>query len=199
MKSFISEQLFRQFSRSSVLSPAPSNCIGITGQPLDIAGVVHLELSFPGGNLHSYPGKFLVSPSLCQPLKCVLGWDFLTSNGLQLSFLGNCTYCLEGTHGSTPLCPIPWLGPPSADTKSTGNDTSNVEPASNCLMVQSTTRGPVFVSLETNLCIPGRTEVLVHGIIPKSSREQLGMITPKLDSDLSLISSETFLSARSKH
>ena len=184
MKSFISEQLFRQFSRSSVLSPAPSNCIGITGQPLDIAGVVHLELSFPGGNLHSYPGKFLVSPSLCQPLKCVLGWDFLTSNGLQLSFLGNCTYCLEGTHGSTPLCPIPWLGPPSADTKSTGNDTSNVEPASNCLMVQSTTRGPVFVSLETNLCIPGRTEVLVHGIIPKSSREQLGMITPKLDSDL---------------
>ena len=107
MKSFISDRIFKQFSQSGVLSPAPSNCIGITGRPLDITGIVPLELSFPEGPLHSYPGKFLVSPSLFQPLQCVLGWDFLTSNGLQLSFLGNGTYSLEGTHGSTPLRPIP--------------------------------------------------------------------------------------------
>ena len=48
MKSFISERVFKKFSQSNVLSPAPSNCIGITGRPLDIAGIVHLEFSFPG-------------------------------------------------------------------------------------------------------------------------------------------------------
>ena len=110
--------------------------------------------------------------------------DFLTTNGLQLSFLGNGTYCFEGTNGSTPMCPIPWLGSPSADTNSTGNDTSNVEPAPNCVMVQSNTRGPVSVSVQDNICIPGRTESVVHGITPKSSKEQCGTITPKLDSAL---------------
>ena len=109
---------------------------------------------------------------------------FLTSNGLQLSSLGNGTYCLEETQGSTPLRPIPFLGPPSADTQTSGNDTINFEPDQNCLMVQSTKRGPVSVSVQDNICIPGRTEVLVHGAIPTRSRGQLGMITPALDSDL---------------
>ena len=183
MKSFICERVFKKFSHSNVLSPAPSKFLGTTGRPLDITGIVHLELPFPGGTLHPYTGNFLVSPSLVQPLQCVLGWEFLTSNGLQLSFLGNSTYCLEGTHGSTPLCLIPWLGPP-ADTQATGNDTPTFEPDQNCLMVQSTTRGPVSVSIQDNICIPGRTEVLVQGIVQKSTSEQLGMITPILDSDL---------------
>jgi len=200
MKSFISEWVFKKLSQSNVLSPAPSNCIGITGRPLDIAGIVHLELSLPVGTLHPYTGNFLVSPSLVQPLQCVLGWDFLTSNGLQLSFLGNSTYCLEGTHGSTPLCPIPWLGPP-ADTQTTGHDTITFEPDQNCLMVQSTTRGPVSVSIQDNICIPGRTEVLVQGIVPKSSREQLGMITPTVDSDLacSLLAAYTVCQAEGRN
>ena len=179
MKSFISERVFKKFSPSNVLSPAPSNCIGITGRPLDIAGIVHLELSFPGGTLHPYTGNFSVSPSLVQPLQCVLGWDFLTSKRLQLSFLGNSTYCLEGTHGSTPLGPIPWLGPP-ADTQTTGHDTIISELDQNCLMMQSTTRGPVSVSIQDNICIPGRTEVLVQVIVRGVATWGCGGATPPI-------------------
>ena len=135
MKPFISERIFKKFSQSSVLSPAPNNCIGVTAWPLDITGIVYLDLSSPGGTLHSYTGKFLVSPSFFQPLQCVLGWDVLTSNGLQLPPLGNGTYCPEGTHVSTPLCPIPLLGPHSADIQTSGNDTINFEPNQNCFMV----------------------------------------------------------------
>jgi len=67
--------------------------------------------------------------------------------------------------------------------------------------VQSTTRGPVSVLIQDNICIPGRTEVMVQGIVPKSSREQLGMITPTVDSDLacSLLAAYTVCQAEGRN
>ena len=47
-----------------------------------------------------------------------------------------------------------------------------------CLLLQSSSRGPVNVSLSTGLCIPSRIEVLGTCQLPKSYRDQLGMITP---------------------
>ncbi|MEL7428331.1 MAG: hypothetical protein AAFN81_35530, partial [Bacteroidota bacterium] len=105
MKSFVSKSVFDRLLPRPVLGQNTHNCVSITGQPLDIAGITQLEMSFPGSSSCSYTGTFLVSATLFQPLECVLGWDFITSNALQLSSAGDGTYFLLGKHGSTPLSP----------------------------------------------------------------------------------------------
>ena len=102
MKPFISSSVFNSISPRPVLSTDTQNCISITGQPLQVSGTTPLELSFPCSGSVAYSGNFLVSSTLFAPLQCVLGWDFLTSNGLQLSFDGDGAYFLVGVHGSTP-------------------------------------------------------------------------------------------------
>ena len=57
---------------------------GITREPLPEEGTVEASLSFPGNDSVLYVGTFLVSGHLFSPLQCVLAWDFLTSNGLNL-------------------------------------------------------------------------------------------------------------------
>lgn len=69
-------------------------------------GTTHLPLIIPGNGSSSYTGDLTVSSTCCHPLQCVLGWDFLASNGLQLRYRDeNDVYFLEGGHGSTPLAP----------------------------------------------------------------------------------------------
>ena len=47
-----------------------------------------------------------------------------------------------------------------------------------CLLVQFAHWSPVPVALSDNICVPGRSEVLVSCRVPSSSREQLGMVSP---------------------
>ncbi len=106
MKSFFSQQVFAELQPQPKLHPFTSNCVGITFQPLHILGTAQVKLSFPCNGFHSYPDDFQVSSNLLKPLHCILGWDFLNSNGLQLVCKkANGKYFLEGTHGSTPLTP----------------------------------------------------------------------------------------------
>ena len=49
--------------------------------------------------------------------------------------------------------------------------------------MQSVNRGPVPVTVQSSICIPGRTEVITHGNFLKSSKDQLGMASPLLGSD----------------
>ena len=109
MKSFISQELFDQFHLLPALSQTFHNCVSITGQALDSAGTTVLDLSFPSQGTILYSGTLIVSSTLFQSLQCVLGWDFITSNRLQLSFSENGTYSLLGKHCATPLS----LYPPS--------------------------------------------------------------------------------------
>ncbi len=185
MKSFVSKSVFDRLLPRPVLGQNTHNCVSITGQPLDIAGITQLEMSFPGSSSCSYTGTFLVSATLFQPLECVLGWDFITSNALQLSSAGDGTYFLLGKHGSTPLSPYEPTGstPSSIGSKSLDVPTPDDRSSSPCLLVQSVSRGPVPVTSQQSVCIPGRSEVLVHCYIPKSSREQLGMISPMTSPD----------------
>ena len=49
--------------------------------------------------------------------------------------------------------------------------------------MQSVSRSPVPVSSKFNICIPGRTEILVNCHLPKSHRQQLGMTCPLDNAD----------------
>jgi len=174
MKSFVSQEIFAQLCPKPVLAKTSQNCVSITGQPLVIAGSTQLELSFPHSGSVSYVGQFLVSSTLCSPLECVLGWDFLTSNNLHLSCTEDGSYHLVGLHGFTPLSPhhsppLPPIQPPLSSA------------VSSCLLSQSTHRGPVPLSVQSSFCIPSRTEQIISCSIPKSHREQLGMVVPLPD------------------
>lgn len=186
MKSFVSRAVFDQIRPKQDLQVSHQRCFGITGEPLQVEGTVQTALYFPGNGSFSYTGNFLVSGQLFRPLQCILGWDFLTSNGLNLLCKGLSAYFLDGSHGKTPLTPNPGsaLTPSSANT-SFGCVARETDPVS-CLLVQSSSRGPVPVCLSASLCIPGRTEVLVTGQLPRSSRDQLGMITPIQEESSSL-------------
>ena len=182
MKSFVSKSIFQSIQPPPSLQSSPQTCISITGEPLQIEGTTHLPLVIPGNSSSPYSGNFTVSSTLYQPLQCVLGWDFLTSNGLQLRYKDeNDAYFLEGTHGSTPLAPHSYLNVSSSSGECQLGDASPPSFAATTILVQSSNRGPVPVCLRTNVCIPGRSEVIVSCQLPKSSQDQLGMITPITD------------------
>ena len=90
MTSFVSKRVFHSIQPPPYLQSSPQTCISITGEPLQIEGTTHLPLIIPGNGSSSYTGNFTVSSTLCQPLQCVLGWDFLTSSGLQLRYKDEC-------------------------------------------------------------------------------------------------------------
>ena len=80
MKSFITRQIYEQLRPKQEVQPTAQRCYGITGQPLPVHGTVQTTLSFPNNPIVSYPGDFLVSDHLLEPLQCIIGWDFLQMN-----------------------------------------------------------------------------------------------------------------------
>ena len=170
MKSFIARQIYEQLRPKQEVQPTAHRCYG-TGQPLPVHGTVQTTLSFPNNLIVSYPGDFLVSDHLLEPLQCIIGWDILTSIELQLSFHENSHYFLHGSHGETPLLP-------TNATHISQNTFSGGDTEKTYLLVQSSSKGPVPLTLSEDLCLSGRTEVLVTGRLPKGYTDQLGMITP---------------------
>jgi len=163
MKSFLCREVFDKILSKPPLAPCESNCIGITGQPLSVDGSAQARLSFPNCSSYlSYLGTFIESPNLFPSLECIIGWDFITSNALQLKRHTNGNYFLEGPHGCTPL--LPYASHTSLSLNASGSPLHNSVPPPNhypCLLVQSGNRSPVPVALSDNICIPGRSEVLV--------------------------------------
>ena len=184
MKSFVSKHIFDKMRPLPVISNSISSCISITGEPLKIEGTIHTQLSFPCSGSAPYSGIFLVSSNLFQPLQCILGWDFLTHNSLQLSCTESGVYSIVGAHGITPLSPhpSPTPCPPPPPSLPGQNVSTNYDAMSPCLLVQSSCRGPVPVKLQSDICIPGRTEIIVSCSIPKSCQGELGMSSPLLGS-----------------
>ena len=128
---------------------------------------------FPG-NGDVFRGKFLISESLFSPLECVLEWDFLTSNGLALTRERTSTNYLVGHHGKTLITPgdeAPIsISPPRPLTDSV---VINFDVFSQC-----PSRSPVPITLVNTVCLPGRTKAFVLVHVPKSAKDQLGMVAP---------------------
>ena len=190
MKSILSESLFRQLldncTRQNKTLPVfrsnPNQCVSVTGQPLRSIGSVSSCLSFPSSD-YSYDCQFMVCVNVLQPPQCILGWDFLTAHNLQLSYLGD-SYALVGPHGSTPLIPLPYTATSSSDPFAAGTYThpSPGRDRDQPVFSQSSSQGPVKVTLRTSITIPARVECIVEAKVPPSCHEQLGMVSQKGES-----------------
>ena len=156
MKSFIFREAFDTIRPNPELVEAHQRCFGITGEQLRVEGIVHACLSFSSSALSLYTGEFLISGHLFQPLQCILGWDFFTSNRLQLLYRGQGAYVLVGKHGETPLALKASDTSPISKAGRALHCEANATVTS-CLLLQSSSRGPVNVLLSTGLCIPSRT------------------------------------------
>ena len=184
MKSIISSRVFDRINETSALMKKPppiprgtaNTCVAITGQPLNSTCSIAVPLSFPGSSF-MYRGEFLVCANVLPRLDCILGWDFLASNYLQLAVLGD-SYSLIGPHGSTPLTPCL----PSSLPHTTGLSCSL---SSTCTQVgqgtlpvfaQSSERGPGFVTLASDIVIPYRSECVVQANLPRRCDNMVGMI-----------------------
>ena len=175
MKSFISFDTYQKLESRPALVANRQKCFGINGQPLPVEGALQATVSFSRGTDVSYSGTFLVSRHLCKPLQCILGWDFLTTNCLSLTYNCNGAYCLTGESGDIPLIPqeefsaYPSLSHPENSPEHSQNQV---------LFNQSQHKGPVPITLTESISIPGRTEMLVTGKVPKSYAEEFGMVSP---------------------
>ena len=105
MLSFLSRDTFDKILPKPLIQNTVQHCVGINGLPLAVEGIVQASLTFHG-NSDVYSGNFLVSDQLFSSLECVLGWDFLTSNGLALNRECNGNYYLVGRYGKTLIAPI---------------------------------------------------------------------------------------------
>ena len=178
MKSILGKRAFQKISQSCaernqalpVVRSATNDCISVTGDPLKFSGVTCLKISFPG-NSFQYLGNFMICDNVLQSLQCILGWDFLASNGLQLS-LAEGSYFLVGPHGGTSLTPLS-----SCPGKHPSNLSAAISPPlGGPSFTQSSDRGPVFVTLANNVILPPRTESIINARIPASCSDQLGMV-----------------------
>ena len=102
-----------------------------------------------------YQGESLVCANVLPCLDCILGWDFLASNYLQLAVLGD-SYSLVGSHGSTPLTPCLPSSLPHTTRLSCSLSSTCTQVGQGTLPVfaQSSERGPGFVTLASDIVIP---------------------------------------------
>ena len=170
----------RQGLSPPVLRDTASRCMSISGQILPSAGVATISFSLPGSNF-VYTFEFLVCDHTIQPFQCILGWDFIVAFQLQLEHSGN-SYRVSGPHGSTPLHLWEPAFPPPSCNCSVGSCPSREEFSP--VFEQSTSQGPITLTLVDNFSIPGRTECILEAKTPRSYSNQLGMTCPLENSDV---------------
>ena len=140
---------------------------------------MHASLELSCGERVNYAGTFLVCSNLLSPLECILGWDFLARNGLSI-IVNRSSYFLAGSHVTAPLSPCTSL------TKDCHTYLFPVveRGSSFVLLTQSPSRGPVPVTLTTNVLIPSRVKIILPCSVPQSVVGLAGMITPKPSANL---------------
>ena len=176
MKSFINYTLLNiiDFNHTLIDQSQASKCISITGDRLDIVGMIPAKVNFIHRK-HSYIGNFLVSSNI--QYECVLGWDFITSNNLALvrDREARAGYLLEGSHGVTPI-----RNNNSKDflTENLAGIIQARAAGTDRVLCQSEYSGCAAVSLVNSVMLPARTELIVEGKVAKSVKSSVGMIAP---------------------
>ena len=112
-----------------------------------------------------YRGDLLVCDNvLSLPIDCILVWDFLIANCLQIAVFGD-SYYLVGPHGAPLLTPISQPGKPPAPSFS--GFPASASPGHNAESMQSSDNCPVFVRVRSDISTPSRSECVIQANIPK--------------------------------
>ena len=140
----------------------------------------------------AYVGRFLVSDNISYD--CVLGWDFLQHNRLSLKgdfASGDSSYYLTGSHGRTK---VSLSSLPRGDSVSGVTEASGVpagESPETCaednstLLVRSRMKADIAVVLDQSVVVPARTEMILEGKLVRSTKSEVGMISPLENSKIS--------------
>ena len=185
MKSFIKKDIqdvidfdCRRVNKST------ERCNSITGDSLKIVGKINVNVNFSGSR-HSYSNDFLISSNI--EFDCVLGWDFLVNNHVDLrrGMLGGLSsYVLEGPHGKTPVCARVVPNEThlsgvveSSDTVDKMPDCGSEHGGDSYLLFQSRYKAPTEICLTENVVIAARTELVLEGKLVKTTSADVGMIT----------------------
>ena len=183
MRTFISDNIQKiiDLDHKKLDTSVTERCESITGGALRILGHMPGEVKFCK-NKKTYVGNFLVCTNI--GYDCVLGWDFLVHNNLDLRGEMFRSHHLVGSHGKTRVSAV-------GCTKSSNKSVSGVleaslgtekapkfEASDDFLLAQSNIKAPVFVALENNVIIQGRCEMIVPGRLAKSPTHNIGMISP---------------------
>ena len=170
MRSFINKNVhtIMDFSSVRVDKSDLEKCRSITGGSLDILGRLKGNIKFPSSKL-TYNSNFLISNNI--QYDCVLGWDFLVANKLDLSWEnseGNSCYLLRGQHGKTRVC----AKQPSPDIERTGvadlNRTHEAAPGipefgsekESTLLFESWIRSPRIRLVRKESCMQNRYNII---------------------------------------
>ena len=107
VNSFIHTRIHAALDFNSVMSSSvePGRYVSIMGDPLNIKSRISCSIKFPRSK-QKYEARFLVSDNIRH--ECVLGWDFLSSNGWDLkaeNHRGSTSfgYYVHGRHGTSPV------------------------------------------------------------------------------------------------
>ena len=188
MRTFISDNIQKiiDLDGETLDTSVPERCISITGGSLQILGRLPADVTFcKSKNKKVYVGNFLVCTNISYD--CVLGWDFLVNNNLDLreeNFKGTRSYRLVGPHGKSSVnavgCETFSKGSVSGvlETDTETGKTRGFQASDNVVLAQSHVQASICVSLKDDVIIQGRTEMIVEGRIRKSSMSQVGMISP---------------------
>ena len=197
MRSFINKDVYTvmDFNNDRIDKSDLEKCRSITGGTLDILGRIDGNLKFPASK-QMYNCNFLICNNI--QYDCVLGWDFLVANNLDLrreNSEGNSCYLLRGRHGKTQVCA---KHPPSvfeftgvvdvnqaheaaSDNTEFGSDKEST------LLFESRIKSPTHVTLVKDVIIPGRTEIMLEGRLEKEVACKTGIISSRLELDQSHI------------
>jgi len=179
VKSFINEKVHASldFNNSRSVHVDGARFISITGDPLHIKCSVECNVKFPNSKCQ-YLGNFLVSSNISY--ECVLGWDFLVANRLEMilnrDVIGEQIYSVQGPHGKSSVLPqIPSMGTVlSGVVQGSSLQASKVSH----VLSESRIRGTVPVTLLDNILVPPRSEIIIEGRIGRTAESELGLISP---------------------
>ena len=193
MRSFINKDVYTimDFDNVRIDKSDLEKCRSITGGSLDILGRIKGNVKFLSSK-HNYNCNILISNNI--QYDCVLGWDFLVANKLDLrreNSEGNSLYLLGGLHGKTRVC-AKQLSPDVEFTgvvdvnqaHTTASDIPEIGSEwETTLLFASGIKSPTNVTLANDVIIPGRTEIMLEGCLEKKVACKTGIISSRPESD----------------
>jgi hypothetical protein len=186
MKSFLRQDIYNIIDfEGNRVDKTDERCNSITGDSLNIFGKINANVNFTGSRYTYSAIPFIISSDI--QFDCILGWDFLVNNNLDIQrdiSGGTSFYSLKGPHGKMRVCAKAFSnanrlsGIVESKTSTEKPDYGTEQGEDSYLLFQSQYKAPIEVYLSEDVVIPARTEVTIDGKLVKTTSANVGMVKP---------------------